>query len=279
MSETCPPEEGVTPPSSTPPASAAVATKSSGALDDGDRDLVRSLVMAEPELVLGDDRVMRALIGASAPGGAAPDVPARNIVDLRDKLVERLETRLSKLVHTNRSVIAAAYENVASTGALHAGVLDLMAADDLTGFITALAERLPARVSIATARLCLEGEVEDVTPATALGSAGAGLLVMPRGSIATYLAVDGTPSADGILLRMTPAEAEVLYPGAHAASEALLPLSLGADRTPGLLALASIDPERFSPDQGTELLGFLAAVTARLASHHLAAHHANDLPG
>jgi hypothetical protein len=67
-------------------------------LDGEERELIRSLILADPELVLSDDMVMRALLGATAQG-------ARNIVDLRDKLVERMEQRLDKLVHTNRSVI------------------------------------------------------------------------------------------------------------------------------------------------------------------------------
>ncbi|MEL6767303.1 MAG: DUF484 family protein [Pseudomonadota bacterium] len=245
-------------------------------LADEERELIRSLVMADPELVLGDDRVMRALIGATHPGtalpNAAPVPPSRKVVDLRDKLVERLEARLSRLVHTNRSVIAAAYENVASTGALHAAVMDLMAAEDLPAFAAALADSLPARVSIEAARLCIEGDVTAVTPATGLGPAGATLLFLPRGTVEHYLGIEGRPAEGGILLREAPAEAEALFPREHIASEALLPLTLGAET--GLLALGSADPERFSPDQGTELLRFLAAVVSRLATGHLAAFEA-----
>ncbi|MEM7499496.1 MAG: DUF484 family protein [Pseudomonadota bacterium] len=245
-----------------------------GVLADEERDLVRSLVMADPELVLGDDRVMRALIGATLPGAApgATPVPSRKVVDLRDKLVERLEARLSRLVHTNRSVIAAAYENVASTGALHAAVMDLMAADDLPAFAAALSDALPARVSIEAARLCIEGDVTAVTPATGLGPAGVTLLFLPRGTVEHYLGIEGRPSEAGIVLREAPAEAEALFPREHIASEALLPLKLGAET--GLLALGSADPERFSPDQGTELLRFLATVVSRIATSHLAAFEA-----
>ncbi|MEM8759152.1 MAG: DUF484 family protein [Pseudomonadota bacterium] len=252
------------------------ANEGEGGLAEEERELIRDLVMADPELVLGDDRVMRALIGATHPGtafpGAAPVPPSRKVVDLRDKLVERLEARLSRLVHTNRSVIAAAYENVASTGALHAAVTDLMAADDLPAFAAALSEALPARVSIEAARLCIEGDVTAVTPATGLGPAGATLLFLPRGTVEHYLGIEGRPAEGGIVLREAPAEAEALFPREHIASEALLPLTLGAET--GLLALGSSDPERFSPDQGTELLRFLAAIVSRLATEHLAAYDA-----
>ncbi|MEM7506665.1 MAG: DUF484 family protein [Pseudomonadota bacterium] len=242
-------------------------TATEGTLSEEERDLVRSLVMAEPELVLSDDRVMRALIGATLPGGAPK--PMRKVVDLRDKLVERLEDRLSRLVHTNRSVIAAAYENVASTGALHAAIGDLVDAPDLAGFAAALTDALPARVGIEAARLCIEGDVDGVTQANGLGAAGRALLFLPRGTVEHYLSIEGVPSAEGIVLREAPMEAEALFPREHVASEALLPLAIGAET--GLLALASADPERFSADQGTELLAFLARVVARIATQHLAA--------
>ena len=70
---------------------------------------LRAKILADPDVVLEDDAVMRALINAKAePGG-------RKVVDLRGALVNRLESRLDKLENTHRSVIAAAYENLAGT--------------------------------------------------------------------------------------------------------------------------------------------------------------------
>jgi len=115
-------------------------------LDNEERELIRSLIMADPELVLSDDMVMRTLLGATAQG-------ARNIVDLRDKLVERLEARLDKLVHTNRSVIAAAYENVAGTQQVHRAILALIDAPDLGAFLRPLAREVPAMVGVEDARV------------------------------------------------------------------------------------------------------------------------------
>ncbi|MEO0764132.1 MAG: hypothetical protein AAFZ09_20400 [Pseudomonadota bacterium] len=69
------------------------------ALDPAERELVRSLILADPALVLDDDGVMRALIQATGP-------LERNVVDLRDRLVERLETRLRRLADANRSMMA-----------------------------------------------------------------------------------------------------------------------------------------------------------------------------
>ena len=46
-------------------------------------------------------------------------------------------------------------------------------------------------------------------------------------------------------------------------SEACLKLNFGAGRLPGLLILGSEDPHMFSPQQGTDLLGFFAGVFER----------------
>ncbi|MEM9782282.1 MAG: DUF484 family protein [Pseudomonadota bacterium] len=286
-------------------AGAAPMSEGTIALDAEERDLIRSLILAEPGLVLDDDGVMRALIQATGPLD-------RNIVDLRDRLVERLETRLSRLMRANRSMMAAAYENVASTEAVHAAVLELIAAPDLPALAGALARSLPDRVAIQAARLVVEADVAEIAPADTLGPDGHALVVVPRGTIADYLghapkqaagAPDGQAGALGsraagsrgaashmaggsaadapgdgavipaeaprrIVLRATNRAAILIYDQEAVASEALMPLHL--EDGAALLALGSCEAERFSPDQGTDLLDFLAAVTERLAGRLLA---------
>lgn len=235
-------------------------------IDAEERDLIRSLILAEPDLVLGDDQVMRRLIGAGDTGAA----DGRRIIDLRDRLVERLETRLSRLVHTNRSVIAAAYETVAGTGQLHRAVLDLIAAPDLAGFLRVLTLETPLMVGVEEARLCLEAEVDQVRPADELGPGLEGrVLAVPEGTAEAYLALGGEVSG-GVVLRATGEEAELLfgYPN-RIRSEACLRLGIGD--TAGLVVFGASDPDRFGPDQGTDLLHFFAGVVERLLLKHLQA--------
>ncbi len=49
-----------------------------------------------------------------------------NVVDLRGIAMERLEERLDRLEDTHRSVIAAAYDNLAGTNSIHRAVLRLL---------------------------------------------------------------------------------------------------------------------------------------------------------
>lgn len=233
------------------------------ALDAEERDLIRSLILADPELVLADDQVMRALIRATGPLD-------RNVVDLRDKLVERLEQRLSKLVHANRSVIAAAYENVASTQQVHRAVISLLDAADLDDFLHRLTHDVPRMVSIDAVRLCLEADVDDIRPAEGLGgNLGERVIALPVGMVETYLTLHPDSREGRIVLRQSSDEAELIFGRERIASEALLKLDLGG--ASGLLALGSTDPDRFTPEQGTDLLDFFAGAVARLALRHLAA--------
>ncbi|MBK0400684.1 DUF484 family protein [Limibaculum sp. M0105] len=242
--------------------SADQAKKGGVELDSEERDLIRSLILADPELVLSDDQVMRALIRATG-------TLDRNVVDLRDKLVERLEQRLSKLVHANRSVIAAAYENVASTQQVHRAVLQLLDADDLDDFLRRLTQDVPRMVSIDAVRLCLEADVEDIRPAEGVArDLGERVLALPVGMVETYLALHPDARAGRIVLRPSGEESDLLFGFERVSSEALLKLDLGG--AAGLLALGSTDPDRFTPEQGTDLLEFFAGVVARLALQHLA---------
>ena len=246
-----------------PAAAANEAAAPSLKLDPEERELIRSLIVADPELVLSDDMVMRALLGATAKG-------ARNIVDLRDKLVERLEQRLDKLVHTNRSVIAAAYENVAGTQQLHRAVLALIDAPELGEFLRRLTRDVPAMVGVEQARLCLEAEVEDVSPTALTEGLGGRVLFVPYGSVNEYLMLDGEPANGSVMLRACGSEAELIF-GAmtRTRSEALLKLDLAGSL--GLLAFGATDPDRFGSDQGTDLLTFFGAAVERLLTHHLSA--------
>ncbi|MEM7177884.1 MAG: DUF484 family protein [Pseudomonadota bacterium] len=230
-------------------------------LDGDERELIRSLILGDPNLVLDDDQVMRALIGPGAQG-------ARNVVDLRDRLVERMEARLDKMMRANRSVIAAAYENVATTNQVHRAVLALIEADDMGAFLSHLINDVPVMLGVEEARICLEADVTETRSADELAPGLNGrAAIVPEGTIDAYLAIDGTEGS-AVVLRRCPAEKEVVFGHiSPSQSEALLRLDLGG--VTGLLAFGAADPERFGPDQGIDLLTFTARVVETLLTRHL----------
>ena len=229
-------------------------------LSSEDRDLIRSLIVADPGLVLEDDQVMRRLVGETRGD--------RQVVDLRDRLVERLESRLEKLVTTHRSVIAAAYENVAGTRQLHRAIIALLEPPDLSSFLQRLTHDVPALLGLEEARLCLEADVTETGPAEGFGENLHGrVMALPEDAIDGYFAIDGLP-ARKIALRPAGEEAELLFGEANPVqSEALMRLDIAGG--PGLLAFGSSDPKKFDPSHGTDLLEFFAEAVERLLIQRL----------
>jgi uncharacterized protein YigA (DUF484 family) len=235
------------------------AARPEAAPEADDLAAFRAQLRAQPEIVLDDLSTIQALI-------AATPQTDRQITDLRGVLVQRLEARLETLERTHRSVIAAAYENLAGTSQVQRVVLLLLEQQSLTGFLGALLTDAPNILAVDTARLCLEtgttmpGPVGDLDPGI-----GGRMVAMPRGAIAAYLALDDTPARDGVVLRPAPPEADLLYGDdtGLARSEALIALELGADGQRGLLAFGAEDARRFSADHGTDLVAFLGGVVER----------------
>lgn len=230
-------------------------------LSEDERDLVRSLIVADPGLVLDDDQVMRRLIGARTGG-------ERNIVDLRDRLVERLEKRLEKMVAHHRSIVAAAYENVEGARQLHRAVLALIEPADLSSFLQRLTHDVPQMLALDEARLCLEADVAETGPAAGYGTDLHGrVMALPAGAVAEYMALDGAHGAP-VVLREAGMESELIFGEASPVqSEALMRLEIPGSAA--MLALGSADPRKFDPSHGTDLLVFFAGVVERLLLQRL----------
>lgn len=225
-------------------------------------DELRARLLADPGLVLDDPEVMRGLVLASerAMGG--------NVVDLRGMAMERLESRIARLEETHRAVIAAAYENLSTTNQIHRAILRLMDAPSFEDFVLCLGRDVSDIFQTDGVALVLE----STTPGAALGPLDAVLKVRQPGFVSHYMALGRPIPPRQIVLRQgVPAE-----PGLYGArggdlhSEALMRLDLGPGRLPALLALASEDPHRFKPGQGTDLVSHFTGVFERLLRRWLA---------
>lgn len=219
---------------------------------------LRDLILSEPERFLQDRDVMNALVAANERSMGP------NIVDLRGVAMQRLENRLDSLEDTHRSVIAAAYENLAGTNQVHRAILQLLEPATFPDFLTALSGEVALTLRVDTVRLVLETVQEDSDPA--LRKLGDILQIGPRGFVADYLTNGRNIALRPVLLRPVTALAATVY-GAKAAeirSEALMRLDFGKGRLPALLAFGSDDANMFKTTQGTDLLAFFAGVFERL---------------
>ncbi len=228
-----------------------------------DNDDVRDLILAEPEKVLEDSELMKALIAANERtlGG--------NIVDLRGIAMERMEARLNRLEDTHRSVIAAAYENLAGTNQIHRAILRMMDPMEFTPFLQGLGGEVAEILRVDRLRLVLEAE--DAAPDATLAPLEGVLLAVQPSFIDSYITEGRDMPIRKVTLRQVAQVEQQVY--GHQSdfirSEALLKLDFGTGRLPGLLVLGAEDPHQFRPNQGTELLTFFANVFERAMRHWL----------
>ena len=218
---------------------------------------LRSRIIREPDVILEDHDVMRALVAANERALGS------NVVDLRGIAMERLESRLDRLEDTHRSVIAAAYENLAGTNMIHRAVLRMLDPTDFEGFLRDLGGEVADILRVDALRLVLETVQDDEE--LAVRRLDDILSVAGPGFIESYLDAGPNPPARAVTLRQTDGGSVDVY-GRKAAdirSEACLRLNFGDGRLPGMLVLGSEDPHQFTPQHGTDLLGFFAGVFER----------------
>ncbi|MFT5743901.1 MAG: hypothetical protein ACI86S_001979 [Paracoccaceae bacterium] len=220
-------------------------------------DDLRSKIISDPESLLEDQDIMRALVAANEKslGG--------NIVDLRGIAMERLEARLDRLEDTHRSVIAAAYENLAGTNQIHRAVLRMMDATKFESFLRDLGTDVAEVLRVDCIRLVLESVTNTDDPAVArLGNV---LNVAEPGFVDDYLTLGRNMPVRQVTLRQVQPEDHNIYgdKSDYIRSEACIKLDLGDGRLPGMLIMGSEDPHQFTPQQGTDLLTFFGGVFER----------------
>jgi uncharacterized protein YigA (DUF484 family) len=220
-------------------------------------DSIRETIITRPDIILDDKDLMQALISANerTMGG--------NIVDLRGIAMERLEARLDRLEDTHRSVIAAAYENLAGTNQIHRAVLRMLDPIEFEPFLHDLGGEVADILRVDVMRLVLESA--NGAADSALDRLNDVLTVRNAGFVDAYVNEGREAPARAVLLRQVQAGAPAIY-GDKAEwmrSEACLRLDFGPGRLPGLLVMGSEDPHMFTPQQGTDLLAFFAGVFER----------------
>ncbi len=227
------------------------------------KDDLRAAILAKPDAILDDKDLMQALVAANERA------MGENIIDLRGIAMERLETRLDRLEDTHRSVIAAAYENLAGTNQVHRAILRLLEPMQFEDFLRALGTDVAEILRVDRITLVLETTLEHEDPS--INTLDGVLTVAEPGFIDSYLTYDRGRPARQVTLREIQRATQKVYGGLsqQLRSEACLKLDLGKGRLPGMIAMGSRDPGHFTPQLGTDLLSFFAGVFERSMRHWL----------
>jgi uncharacterized protein YigA (DUF484 family) len=218
---------------------------------------LRDKIMAQPDVILEDRDLMHALIAANERMMGA------NIIDMRGIAMDRLEARLDRLEDTHRSVIAAAYDNLAGTNQVHRAILRMLEPVAFEVFLRHLGGPVAEILRVDAIRLVLE-TVQDDQDAV-VQRVGDVLRVAQPGFVNDYLNGGRDTPQRQVTLRQMQEGSAAIY-GDRAGwirSEACLRLDFGVGRLPGMLVLGAEDPHQFNPSQGTDLLAFFAGVFER----------------
>jgi hypothetical protein len=111
---------------------------------------IRKRILQDPEALLNDREVMRALISASSS-----NTPT-NVIDLKSVVLKRLEGRVEEIEGQNSNIISAAYKNISTTFRVHSAILEALEPKTFSEFLNFLKTDWANTLNIDTARLCLE---------------------------------------------------------------------------------------------------------------------------
>lgn len=227
------------------------------------KDNLRAAILAEPDAVLDDKDLMQALVAANE------QARGDNVIDLRGIAMQRLEARLDRLEDTHRSVIAAAYENLAGTNQVHRAILRLLEPVEFEDFLHALGNDVAEILRVDHITLVLETTALQNDPA--VNNLGGVLTIAEPDFVGKYLSRDRNGAGREVILREITQPCPKIYgeKAAQLRSEACLKLDLGTGRLPGMIVMAANDPRHFTPQLGTDLLAFFAGVFERSMRHWL----------
>ena len=166
-------------------------------------DTLREAIISQPSVILDDKDLMQALVAANerTMGG--------NIVDLRGIAMDRLESRLNRLEDTHRSVIAAAYENLAGTNQVHRAILRMLDPMEFEAFLHDLNGAVSEILRVDTTKLVLETVQSDSE--STVKRLGEALSVAEPGFIDDYLSNGPRGQVRKVTLRQVQNSSKLIY--------------------------------------------------------------------
>lgn len=219
------------------------------AAEDATEEQVVAFLRAHPEFLRGHPELLAVLAPPAREMG-------EGVVDMQHAMIRQLQDDHRKHRQTYKDLIATTRGNLVSQNRVHAAILALLGASTFEQLIEIVTTDFAVHLDVDIVTLCVESD-----GACARGQR-AGVRMLDKGT------VDGAlGEGRACILRPCPEGVgeDAIFGGGSTLvkSEALLRLDIGPTAPAGLLAIGARSESRFHPGQGTELLCFLAKVTAR----------------
>lgn len=171
------------------------------------------------------------------------------VVDLQQFMLDRLRGELAALRESRDDLIFTGRTNMASTGRVHEAVLSILAARSFEHLIETIVTDLSVILDLDAVTICVEQADDGPAPCRVRGvhqlEPGTVEAVLGNRSHAFLADIDGEPELFGSAAGLV-------------RSAGLLRLTISSHTPAALLALGSRTPDHFDPNQGSELLQFLA---------------------
>ena len=228
-------------------------------------DQLREEILVKAHEILNDETLLRALIEASDKNLGS------KIVDLRSVAMQKMDGELKKLKRSNQQVIATAYENLVGMKQVHQVVLKSLEQNNFDEFITNLDTEACNILRVDCIKIGLETHSSLQNNEKYDSKLSKLLDLYPVNFVDTYISQGENNNIDDVILRPTPKGSEQLYGKISKSlkSEGCIKLRIGNKKIIGILALASKEREKFTAQQGVELLKFMGSVFERRISHWL----------
>ncbi len=203
---------------------------------------VAEYLRRHPDFLVNHPELLRVLTPPSRSGGS-------NVADMQVFMIERLRAAIARLTAHQDAFVALSRRTRSQQGQVHAAVIAMLGATTLEHLIEVVTVDFLRLLHVDVATLCVEQGAGE-QPCTR-----AGVCCLEPGTIDEVLG----PDRDILLSAETAGDERIFGAGAGLVhSAALVRLRLGRGAPPCLLALGSRHKGSFQPNQGAELLGFLA---------------------
>ena len=208
-------------------------------------DNLRGVILENPELILHDANLMRALAKASDASYG------ENVVDIRTLLAERLNAQLAHLRAVHDEMLSVSYENIKRATTIQKAVLKLIQPAQASAFFELLEnEEFIKTLEVDKLRLLL-------APAAPVTATYECVAPCTKGFIADYMQAG---KGEKVSLHGDIVADETVYNEAGIKSEACIRITPVSKTFEGMLLLGSKKADHFHETQGTDLLQFFGAV-------------------